>query len=256
MLFLFSSSFSQYLEGRFQLEGFVTDSRDGHPLEGVTIQLVRADAITTETISDSLGYYQFPDLYKRISYTAFPIAGNAGVSAPVKYGRCPYSYIENVGYMNGRNSRIDGSDTMKAEILQIDFKLNKILSCDFHHPEICFKKNSIEFLSPNCDSLSAETVIDCMVAYLNAHPTYVFEIAGYAHRKEKKADELSQKRAELLKGFFTKKGIDPERLVAKGYGSDVSYKLSGLNEEIKIPENRAEFNILRKDYGLPKNAEE
>jgi len=53
------------------------------------------------------------------------------------------------------------------------------------------------------------------------NPDLVIEIAGYTDNKgvEKENLRLSQERANAVVSFLVKKGIEPRRLVAKGYGS-------------------------------------
>jgi OmpA-OmpF porin, OOP family len=62
--------------------------------------------------------------------------------------------------------------------------------------------------------------LDEIAAYMKLKPEQRFEIAG--HTDNKGSDDsnrtLSQKRAESVKNYLVKKGINPSRLQAKGYG--------------------------------------
>lgn len=64
-------------------------------------------------------------------------------------------------------------------------------------------------------------IIDQIVNFLNEHPALRVEIEGHTDNtgSDKTNMNLSQKRAENIMKEIVKKGIDPSRLEAKGYGS-------------------------------------
>ena len=65
--------------------------------------------------------------------------------------------------------------------------------------------------------------LDRVVKFLNDNPNVKIEIS--AHTDNKGSDDynlsLSQKRAESVVAFLSGAGIDPVRLIAKGYGESV-----------------------------------
>jgi OOP family OmpA-OmpF porin len=60
-----------------------------------------------------------------------------------------------------------------------------------------------------------------LVSYMQHKDNIKIEIAGHTDNVGKEADnlKLSQQRAETIRNYLVKKGIQPGRLVAKGYGS-------------------------------------
>jgi OmpA-OmpF porin, OOP family len=62
--------------------------------------------------------------------------------------------------------------------------------------------------------------LDDVVTVLKENPTLKIEIEGHTDNvgKEKYNEKLSMKRAEVVKEFLEKRGIDKGRLIAKGYG--------------------------------------
>lgn len=120
-----------------------------------------------------------------------------------------------------------------------------------------------------------------LIQTLDENPTLVVELASHtdARDTDEKNDILSQKRAQSVVDYLILRGIDPERLVAKGYGERVpmellrNYYLNGvqvldsaaiLTEEFiaTLPNNevkeyahqlnrRSEFSVLRNDF-VPK----
>jgi OmpA-OmpF porin, OOP family len=65
-------------------------------------------------------------------------------------------------------------------------------------------------------------VLDRAAAVLKKFPSVRIEIQGHTDNTGSRAQNiaLSQKRAEAVRDYLLKKGIFPERLVAKGYGPD------------------------------------
>jgi outer membrane protein OmpA-like peptidoglycan-associated protein len=64
-------------------------------------------------------------------------------------------------------------------------------------------------------------VIDQIVTFLKDHPTIRVEIEGHTDNTGTVSGNqaLSEKRAESIRAEIIKRGIDPGRLEAKGYGS-------------------------------------
>lgn len=57
---------------------------------------------------------------------------------------------------------------------------------------------------------------------------------------------LSQKRAEAVKDFLTKKGIDPRRIKAVGYGESKPLATNDDEQEGRELNRRVEFKVLQK----------
>ena len=69
---------------------------------------------------------------------------------------------------------------------------------------------------------ASENILDSVYVRLKANPTVEVEIRGYTDNVGKKASnvKLSQKRADSVRDWLVKKGIDPMRITAKGFGPD------------------------------------
>ena len=89
---------------------------------------------------------------------------------------------------------------------------------------------------------------------LSNNPSIKVEIQGHTDSKGKKSfnKKLSQKRAESVKNYLVKKGINPERVKAVGYGEDQPIAKNtnadgSDNEEGRALNRRIELKILSKD---------
>ena len=65
------------------------------------------------------------------------------------------------------------------------------------------------------------TVLDIVAQSLIANPDIRIEIAGYTDNTGSSATNLrlSQARATAVRAYLASKGVDPGRMVAKGYGA-------------------------------------
>lgn len=94
------------------------------------------------------------------------------------------------------------------------------------------------------------------------NPTFVIEISGHAASNEKKPQQLAQQRAETICDQAIKMGINPERLVARGYADTKPYTYYDFDiEEQRTADKtdartrRVVCSIIRKDY-LPKSKQD
>lgn len=78
------------------------------------------------------------------------------------------------------------------------------------------------FFETNGNNLSAKAKqkLDQYVEYLNAHPTEKVVVTGYTDDRGAAAynQKLSEQRAKAVQSYFTSKGIEANRVTAKGKG--------------------------------------
>jgi outer membrane protein OmpA-like peptidoglycan-associated protein len=69
---------------------------------------------------------------------------------------------------------------------------------------------------------ASDSILAKVVETLNANPDITVEIQGHTDNKGSDAlnTKLSQKRADAVKAYLVKKGIEKKRLTSKGYGSE------------------------------------
>ena len=110
----------------------------------------------------------------------------------------------------------------------------------------------------------AKPVLDSLVGVMNEYPYIVVELSSHTDCRSSYAynDTLSQKRADSAVAYMVKKGVDADRLVAKGYG-ERQLKNNCACEDGKGPgmdcteaehqvNRRTEIKVLRSDY-VPKH---
>ena len=88
-------------------------------------------------------------------------------------------------------------------------------------------------------------LLDGVAAALTAHATLKISVEG--HTDDRAAEDynlkLSQRRAEAVRDYLIKKGIDPARLTAIGYGESRP-AVPGKSEAARDQNRRVEFIIV------------
>ncbi len=104
---------------------------------------------------------------------------------------------------------------------------------------IKFKTNSA-----NINKTSFKT-LNNTVQVLNDYPEIKLEIGGHTDNvgKPERNKELSQKRADAVKQYLVDKGINPDRLIAVGYGQEKPVTENKTKAD-KAKNRRTEFVLL------------
>ncbi len=93
---------------------------------------------------------------------------------------------------------------------------------------------------------SSFELLEAVAAVLREHGSIVkLEVAGHTDNvgSERYNQRLSQRRAEAVRSFLIEAGIEPERLVAKGYGEAVPLT-TNRTESGRAKNRRVEFTVL------------
>jgi len=238
----------------FTLEGIVTDDRTLQPIAGVKVKSSGTNGRSLETKSDEKGHYGFNKMQidKNTTYDIF---------------------VTRKDYFNekGRETTVG---LEKSKDLTRNFVLRPIPKKPVVLPDILYDLAKWDLKPQYRDSLQG------LIETLDANETIVVELASHTDTRdsEERNDILSQKRAQSVVDYLISRGIDPDRLVAKGYGERVPRILNKdvtregytfkagtvLNDSIinLLPSTavkeaahqmnrRTEFSILRNDF-VPK----
>jgi outer membrane protein OmpA-like peptidoglycan-associated protein len=104
------------------------------------------------------------------------------------------------------------------------------------------------FFAEGQSSLSVEAlaILDELIKYLNQQEAIrQVRIEGHSDSwgEAKNAQRLSDVRAKTVGDYLVKFGINPDRLVIKGYGFNLPLQL-GSSETVRGTNRRVEFHIL------------
>lgn len=187
----------------YTLSGKVRDDKSMQFVEGAKVKLIGSDKSNIETRTNRNGEYLFD-------------------KTQVKYNVNYSIQVSQVDYMNEEAKESTVGLTTSKDIIR-DFKLKPIPKEPVVLPEIRYDLGKWDLLDQYQDSLS-----DLLVVLVN-NPSYVIELGSHTDIRpfpKVTNDTLSQHRAESVVDFLFARGIDRDRLVAKGYGDRVPRTLT------------------------------
>ncbi|MEJ2593688.1 MAG: OmpA family protein, partial [bacterium] len=235
----------------FTLSGVVRDDRTLLYVEDASVKLVGSSGISVTTLTNENGFYSFGKSQMEPN-TTFEII----VAKP--------------NYFNAKGTLTTVGVEFSKDF-EKDFMLEPIPDEPVVLPEILYDLAKWDLKPQYQDSLQE------LIQTLRDNPNLVIELASHTDTRdtEERNDILSQRRAQSVVDYLIIRGIDPKRLVAKGYGEHVPRKLkkdivrdgflftegtllddpyinslSSVNEKEAAHQlnRRTEFRVLRKDY--------
>jgi len=236
---------------KFSVTGLVKDEKTGTAIQGSTVQLIASDGSNLQAETGAGGDFKFalkPDV--------------------------DYIFLASRrGYLNGKEK-----ETTKGQEKSRDFMVTINLTAidmPIELPNIFYDFNKWDLRPESMVSL------DKLVETLNDNPNATIELMSHTDSRDTEAynQELSQKRAQSVVQYLIDKGIEAERLSAKGYGESnpkiVDAAISAQSPFLKTGatlteqyinslsgdeqkeiahqiNRRTEFRVLRTDYISPK----
>lgn len=175
---------------RFSVTGLVKDEKTGTPIPAATVQLIASDGVNLQAETGTGGDFKFT-LRPNVDYIFL---------------------ASKRGYLNGKE-RV----TTKGQEKSRDFMVSILLSSidkPIELPNIFYDFGKWDLRPESMVSL------DRLVETLNDNPTITIELMSHTDSRdtEEYNYQLSQKRAQSVVDYLVSKGIDIERLSAKGYG--------------------------------------
>jgi len=231
----------------FTLQGTVKDDATEDPIPQAKVKLVGSDGTSLET--------------------------NSGVDGKFKFKLKPETdYIittQKDRYLKGK-AKESTKGLTKSQDIVVDIFMSHITQT-IEVENIFYDLNKAD-LRPE-----STVALDGLVEILNDNPNVTIELSAHTDfRGSKEANlDLSQRRAQSVVDYLIKKGINPDRLVAKGYGEEkpkkVTRKIAAkypflkvgdvLDEDFinKLPtqeekeiahqiNRRTEFKVIRTDF--------
>ena len=186
----------------FTLKGVVKDDRSLQFLEGARVKMVGTNGASFEARTDAKGAYGFT---------------NNQLESNVTYDL--EASKENYFSKKARETTV-GVERSKDFV--INFNLEPIPDKPIILPDIIYDFDKWDLKPQYQDSLQG------LIRTLDENQRLVIELSSHTDSRGglEYNDQLSQKRAESVVTFLIDRGIDPERLKAKGYGKRVPRTLT------------------------------
>lgn len=179
------------------VDGIVTNKQDGSILPGATIILKNNGKIIKEIQADNDGKFSFDlscDSRYQISAISYDFTKNIRLVFTSKQGRNHNVHLEL--FPLKEFTKKNGKKMIATE------------SIDFIPDDFSLSKKAVETLNQ---------VFDLLEKYRHLKIEIGFHTDSRGDQKF--LQKLTQKRAEVCAHYLIKKGIDPQRLIPKGYGA-------------------------------------
>lgn len=190
--------YSHYLAPvEFTLQGTVRDDSTKVAIPGVQIQIVGSDGSLAQTETSDEGEYKF-DKTQILANTSYEIL------------------VSKNKYFNARGQETTRGIERSRDFV-FDFYLEPIPYTPIELPEILYEFARWELLPQYQDSLNG------LITTLQDNPDLVIELGSHTDSRgsDELNDTLSQRRAQTVVDYLIERGIDSERLQARGYGKRV-----------------------------------
>lgn len=186
----------------YTLSGTVKDDRTLQPVAAARVDIVGSDGISMTARTADNGVYMF---------------GKSQIMPNTTYEIT----VSKDNYFNA-SGRVTTVGYEKSKDLVRDFMLERIPEEPVVLPEILYDLAKWDLKPQYQDSLQG------LITTLDENPTLIIELASHTDARDtyERNDILSQRRAQSVVDYLIERGIDPDRLVAKGYGERVPRKLS------------------------------
>lgn len=182
----------------YTIEGTVRDEKSMQLIKGAKVKIVGSDGSEAETYTDKKGFYKF---------------NNSQVKGQVVYKM----YLSKVDYFTLEGSESTKGYNVDKDIVH-DFRMEPVPQQPVVLPEIRYDLSKWDLKEEFMDSL-----MDLYLVMVN-NPNVVVEIRAHTDCRPfigLTNDTLSQRRAQSVVDYLASRGIERDRMVAKGYAERV-----------------------------------
>ncbi len=182
----------------YSIEGTVRDEKSMQLIEGVRVRLAGSDGSQAEARTDKKGFYRFD---------------NRKIRRDVVYKL----YLSKKDYFSLEGSESTRGYNVDKDIVH-DFRMEPVPKQPVVLPEIRFDVSKADLKGEYMDSL-----MDLYLVMVN-NPNIVVEIRSHTDCRPYIGltnDTLSQRRAQTVVDYLVARGIERDRLVAKGYADRI-----------------------------------
>jgi len=242
----------------FKLSGTVTDWETKEALGNVKVKLMGTDGSIGEVMTDASGAYEFE---KRENDDRYILANT---SYTIEVNGMDQDASNGEKYLGAKGQETTVGLKESTAFVK-DFEL-QCATCEKPIPmrKVFYALGRWELLVN--EEINSKDSLDFLYNTLQENPTIVIELAAHTDtRGNDKANMiLSQKRAETCVNYLITKGVDPARMVPRGYGesrttisdAEIAKLPTKVEKEAAHAKNRRTvFSVLSFDY-VPKQPAE
>ncbi len=191
--------------------GVVKDKQTKVFLPDSKVTMTGSDGSSVEAITDETGAYKF----KLLPNTTYQIQADNELTEPNQFG------VETKVYFASEKALLSTIGVEESKTFIQDLELEKIPDDGIELPNIVYAFNKWELLA------TSKLKLNKLVETMEANPTLVIELGSHTDYRGSAPynRDLAQKRAESAVNYLISKGVDKNRMTAKGYGEDAPKEL-------------------------------
>lgn len=194
---------------------------------------------TSQPLDAEIYYYTLPDNIEAGTARTNPATGVYKIVLP--YGK-QYSFLAKVNGYYSISNYLDLTNISTYKEMNVNIEMKPIEVGE------TFRLNNIFFDFAKA-SLRSESFqeLDRVFNLLNDNTTIEIELSGHTDNvgSDEMNNTLSQSRADAVKDYLVKKGINGSRIISKGYGKSNPVATNDTEEGRQL-NRRVEFKILKK----------
>lgn len=207
------------------IKGFISNKENAKPMENVKVEIYNEAGFSNWTYSDAEGNYKFDGLKPNTIYTI----------RTSKEGYFSESRVCNLPKINEAKVFFKGNGyDMDFELMKIQIKNEIVLSNIYYD----FNKSNLRETS--------KIELNKLASMLRETPAVVVQIS--AHTDEIGSDsynlKLSAARAQSVVDYLVSKGINRDRLIAKGYGESRLLIKNARTDDEHQANRRTTFKVV------------
>ncbi|MBI9034105.1 MAG: OmpA family protein [Bacteroidales bacterium] len=214
---------------KFTLAGVIKDNRTLQFVDGAKIKLEGSDGSSVTAKTDPKGFYSFSP-------------------SQIKPGTSYEISVEMPDYFNMKATESTVGIERNQDLIR-DFMLDPIPDEPVALPDILYDLAKWDLKPQYQDSLQG------LIETLDVNETIIIELASHtdARDSEERNDILSQKRAQSAVDYLVLRGINPNRMIAKGYGERAPLRIR--KDVVKAGYTFKEGTVLTEEFieTLPTN---
>ncbi len=225
----------------FAIEGTVSDCRFKEVIPGVTIKLLGSDGSSVETKTDANGVYRFAEngtsRYVNAG-TSYVITTEVGNDVITK--QAPKGFVNSSEKAKETTVGLEESRTFKHDFCLVPIER------DIYFANVFYELGKATLTQQAKDSLIG------LVDILKDNPTFVIELSSHTDYRGNDVfnQKLSEARAKSCVQFLIENGVNPKRLVPKGYGEKRPVEVKDANGNVMY--TLTEDYILKETKGKSK----
>ncbi|MDQ3099810.1 MAG: OmpA family protein [Bacteroidota bacterium] len=230
----------------FALQGTVYDKMSNAPIPGVNISVVGTNGSNFSGVTDDNGNFEF-------------VENTEAKDRYIKENTTYSILVESEGYLVVKDQVTTVGLTESTTFVKEYFLQPARDDVVIKLPEVQYDLGKYALRDEGKDSL--ETLYQTMID----NPTIVIELAAHTDTRDSDARNqiLSQNRAQSVVNYLVTKGIDPARMVPKGYGESkpritdkqiADMKTKEEQEAAHQQNRRTEFRVISWDH-VPKEGQ-